>query len=134
VLAYVALSWLVRFDTGVDHQNASLVYPLDTFSMYAGKAGDASSALLVRDGQGNVRRVTSFSAFACREPVPHASAPPPCPGGIPYRYDDLVRYVETHAGPGERDAELVMRTWQLRGGGAPPPPSDCVIAHCTVSP
>ena len=35
VLGYVALAWAVRFDLPQGDQIASLVYPLDTFSMYA---------------------------------------------------------------------------------------------------
>ena len=134
VLAYVALSWLVRFDMRLGQQIASLVYPLDTFSMYARMPGEYGSALLVRDGDGNVHRVTAFRAFSCAEPLTGASAA--CVGrqGIPYLYEDLVDYIETHAGPGEREVELITRTWEIRRGAAPLRTSDCVIARCRVSP
>ena len=134
MLGYVALSWLVRFDMSGGEQIASLVYPLDTFSMYAGMPGDESSALLVRAGDGGVQRVTAFRAFSCDEPIPGASAARACPQAIPYLYDDLVHYIESHPGPGTRDAELITRTWKIRSGTAALPASDCVIAHCKVSP
>ena len=134
VLGYVLLSWLVRFDMRLGQQIASLVYPFDTFSMYAGMPGEDRSALLVRDGKGNVRRVTAFRAFSCAEPLTGASAA--CAGrhGIPYLYEDLVHYIESHAGSGGREVELITRTWEIRSGAAPLVTSDCVIAHCKVSP
>jgi hypothetical protein len=129
----VVLSWLVRFDMRLGQQIASLVYPLDTFSMYAGMPGQKQSALLVRDGDGNVHRVTSFRAFSCREPL--TGAPAACAGQpIAYLYEDYVRYIEKHAGPGQRDVELIVRTWEIRTGSTPVRTSDCVIAHCSVSP
>ena len=134
VLGYVLLSWLVRFDMRLGQQIASLVYPLDTFSMYGGMPGEDRSALLVLDDEGNEHRVTAFHAFACAEPLIGASAA--CAGrhGIPYLYEDLVHYIETHPGPGDRNVELVTRTWEIRSGAAPLKTSDCVIAHCKVSP
>lgn len=133
VLGYVALSWLVRFDMRLGQQMASLVYPLDTFSMYAGMPAANQSALLVRDGDGNVHRVTTFRAFSCDEPLSGASAE--CAGQpIEYLYEDLVRYIESHAGPGQRDVDLIVRTWAIRTGAAPLEMPDCVIARCKVSP
>jgi len=134
VLSYVLLSWLVRFDMRLGQQIVSLVYPLDTFSMYAGMPGEDRSALLVRDENGNVHRVKALQAFSCAEPLSGASAA--CAGrhGIPYLYEDLVHYIETHAGPGRREVELITRTWEIRSGAAPLRTPDCVIAHCKVSP
>ena len=134
VLGYVVLSWLLRFDMRLGQQIRSLVYPLDTFSMYAGMPGEDRSALLVRDETGDVHRVTAFRAFSCAEPLTGGSAE--CAGrhGIPYLYEDLVRYIETHPGTGGRQVDLIARTWEIRGGAAPRRTSDCVIAHCTVSP
>lgn len=134
VLGYVVLSWLVRFDMRLGDQIASLVYPLDTFSMYGGMPGEDRSALLVRDGDGTVHRVTAFDAFSCAEPLSGASAACVQQHGIPYLYEDRVHYIETHAGPGRREVELVTRTWEIRSGAAPRQTSDCVIAHCRVSP
>ena len=134
VLGYVVLSWLVRFDMRLGQQIASLVYPLDTFSMYAGMPAEDRSALLVRDGDGTVHRVTAFRAFSCADRLTGESAARACPHGIPYLYDDLVHYVESHAGPGGREVELIVRTWEIRSGAAPRTTSDCVIAHCQASP
>jgi len=134
ILGYVLLSWAVRFDMRLGAQIASLVYPLDTFSMYAGMPGEDRSALLVRDGEGTVHRVTSFRTYSCAEPLTGASAACATRQGIPYLFEDHVRYIETHAGPGEREVELITRTWEIRNGAAPVVTSDCVIAHCTVSP
>ena len=69
VLGYVALSWAVRFDMRRGEQIASLLYPLDTFSMYAPIPGESMSHLLIRDGQGAIHRVTAFRSFDCAEPA-----------------------------------------------------------------
>ena len=134
VLGYVALSWAFRFDMRLGQQIASLVYPLDTFSMYAGMPAEDRSALLVRDGNGTTSRVTAFRTFSCAEPLSGASAA--CAGrhGIPYLYEDLAHYIESHTGAGSRSVELISRTWEIRSGAAPLVTSDCVIAHCKVSP
>ena len=133
MLGYVLLSWLVRFDMRLGQQIASLVYPLDTFSMYGGMPGEDRSALLVRDPNDDVHRVTAFRAFSCAESLTGAAA---CGErhGIPYLYEDLVHYIESHPGPGVRDVELIARTWEIRSGAPPRRISDCVIAHCKVSP
>jgi hypothetical protein len=110
---------------------ASLVYPLDTFSMYATLPGEDRSHLLVRDQQGAVHRVTDFRSFDCAEPVTGSSAQCADKRGIPYHYDDLARYIESHTGPGESDVELITRTWDL--GSTPLQTSDCIIAHCKVA-
>jgi len=111
---------------------ASLVYPLDTFSMYATPPGEDRSHLLALDHQGAVHRVTEFRSFDCREPLTGSAARCADKRGIPYHYEDLARYIESHTGPGELDVELITRTWDLRSG-APLQTSDCVIAHCKVA-
>lgn len=133
MLGYVVLSWSVRFDMRLGHQIASLVYPLDTFSMYSGMPGEDRSHLLVRDRQGEVHRVTAFRTFACAEPIVGSAIPCATRRGIPYLDEDLTRYIQSHPGPGEEDVELISRTWELRRGAAPVQTSDCVIAHCKVS-
>ncbi|MFN8644264.1 MAG: hypothetical protein U0802_22370 [Candidatus Binatia bacterium] len=60
LLGYVALAWAVRFDLRLGGQIASLVYPLDTFSMYARPAGRDTSILLARTADGGVHAVTEF--------------------------------------------------------------------------
>jgi hypothetical protein len=134
VLGYVLLSWLVRFDMRLGQQIISLVYPLDTFSMYAGMPGEDRSALLVRDAEGTVHRVTAFRTFSCGEPLIGAGAACQTRQGIPYLYEDLVHYIDSHPGSGSREVELITRTWQIQNGAAPVQTPDCVIAHCKVSP
>ena len=131
VLGYVALSWAARFDMRLGAQITSLVYPLDTFSMYGGTPGSESSALLVRDADGGVHRVTAFRAFSCADGLSAGGA---CPQGIQYLHEDLLDYIEKHAGPGSHEVDVIARTWQIRKGAAPVRASDCVIAHCKVSP
>ena len=133
VLLYVALSWSVRFDMRLGEQIASLVYPLDTFSMYARMPGEDRSHLLIRDAHGGVYRVTSFRSFECVEPFTGPTARCASKRGIPYHYDDLTDYIQKHAGSGELDVDLITRTWELRSGAPPEHTSDCVIAHCKVS-
>jgi hypothetical protein len=135
VLVYVFVSWSVRFDMRLGEDIASLVYPFDTFSMYGGMPGKDSTALLIRDGDGTVHRVTAFRAFSCAEPLPDASKTvPACPRAIPYLHDDIVHYIESHRGPGRREVELIARSWEIRSGAPPVQAPDCVVAHCKVSP
>jgi hypothetical protein len=133
LLLYVALAWAVRLDMRLGEQIASLVYPLDTFSMYSRMPGTQESLLLVRDRQGTVHRVTDFRSFDCDEAVNGAGAPCSDRRGIPYHYEDLARYVDAHAGPGQLEVDLVTRTWELRRWAPPVLASDCVLAHCRVA-
>ena len=134
VLGYVALSWAVRFDMRLGEDNASLVYPLDTFSMYARMPGEDRSHLLVRDANGEVHRVTAFRSFHCNEPIIGPGARCADKHGIEYHFEDLARYIQEHAGPGELPVELITRTWIVRSGAPVVRDSDCLIAHCDVSP
>jgi hypothetical protein len=127
------LSWAVRFDMRRGGQIASLLYPLDTFSMYAGTVGRDASHLLVRDHDGAVHRVTAFRSFACAEPITGSAAQCADRRGFEYHYDDLIHFIESHPGAGEAEVELIARTWQLRPGAPPVQVPDCVIAHCRVS-
>lgn len=133
VLGYVILSWAVRFDMRLGQQIASLLYPLDTFSMYAGMPMEDRSHLLIRDGQGAVHRVAAFRSFDCAEPIDGSATPCADRRGIPYIDEDTTRYIQSHAGHGEEAVELIARTWELRPGAAPAQTSDCIIAHCRVS-
>jgi hypothetical protein len=129
----VALSWAVRFDMGHGEQMASLLYPLETFSMYAGPPGEYVSHPLIRDAQGTLHRVTDFRSFDCAEPVDRATARCADSPGFAYLYDDMARYIDSHRGAGDAQVELVYRTWQVRSGAPPAHAADCVIAHCKVS-
>jgi hypothetical protein len=133
VLGYVALSWAVRLDMRHGEQLASLMYPLDTFSMYAGSPGEYVSHVLIRDAQGRVHRVSAFRSFECAQPVRRHAAQCADRPGYAYLYDDVAAYVESHAGPGESQVELIYRTWRVRSGAPPAHTSDCVIASCKVS-
>jgi hypothetical protein len=103
--------------------------------MYAGVPGEHMSHLLIRDQQGAaVHRVTAFRSFDCVEPITGDAARCADRRGIEYHYDDLTNYIRSHAGPGEVEVELISRTWQIRAGAPPVQTSDCVVAHCKVSP
>src|SRR5262249_6460701 len=119
------------FDMRGGEQIASLVYPFDTFSMYAPIPGASVSHLLIRDAQGAAHRITAFRSFDC----PDAPGGAQCADthGIQYHYDDLMHYIQRHRGAGVSDADLIPRTWRLRSGVAPVQIADCVIAHCKVS-
>jgi len=129
----VALSWAVRFDMRGGQQISSLVYPLDTFSMYARIFDEKMSYLLVRDALGTVHSVEEFRAFDCDEPVIKNPAQCAEQYAIQYHLADFIRYIESHPGQGDSEAELVLRTWRVRAGKAPKQLRDCVIAHCKVS-
>ena len=133
VLVYVTLSWAVRFDMRRGEQIASLVYPLDTFSMYAEAPREYMSHLLIRDAQGVVHRVTAFRSFDCAEPLIGSAARCADMHGIEYHFDDLINYIQGHVGTGESDVELISRTWKIRPRERPVQTSDCVIAHCRVT-
>lgn len=133
-LAYVALSWAIRFDMPRGEQIASLIYPLDTFSMYARMPADGAGHLLVRDESGNVHRITRFRTYECASSL--SKGVTRCAGGvryhIGYHHDDLLNYITQHPGPGEMDVELISRSWRLPIGEKPQEIGDCVIARCRV--
>ena len=133
VLGYVLLSWALRFDMRHGEQLASLIYPFDTFSMYAGSPGEYVSHVLIRDQQGVVHRVSAFRAFDCAQPVARRVARCADRPGYAYLYDDMAAYIERHRGPGESDVDLVYRTWRVRSGAPPAVTEDCVIARCKVA-
>ncbi len=132
LLAYVFLSWSARFDMRLGAQGASLVYPLDTFSMYGRMPEHDTSYPLLRGADGTEYRITDFSAFACREPITGPDAACADARGILYHYEEMAEYIRRHPGDGDQPVELVTRTWTLHPGSAPEPTRDCVIAHCLV--
>lgn len=132
LLAYVALAWAARFDMRLGQQIASLVYPLDTFSMYSSMPEQDRSFVLVRDRQGGVHRVTDFRAFACDAPLTGPAARCTAQRGIPYLHEGVVRHIERHAGPGDEEVELITRTWTFEPG-EPIATADCVVARCRVA-
>jgi hypothetical protein len=133
LLGYVVLSWAVRFDMEQGEQIASLVYPLDTFSMYAQAPSPEISHLLVRDAGGAVHPVTDFRAFDCDAPVSGVTARCSDHHMIRYLYEETIKYIQTHPGSGSEDAELIFRTWALQAGAPVTHQSDCVLAHCRVA-
>ena len=133
VLGYIALSWTARFDMRLNEADTSLLYPLDTFSMYARPPGEDRSLLLVRTNDGTVHQVTDFRAFACAEPITGSAARCAERRGIQYHFDDLTRYIETHPGSGDIAIELITRTWKIEPGKAPVHEADCVVARCQVA-
>jgi hypothetical protein len=133
VLGYVALAWAVRFDLPQGDQIASLVYPLDTFSMYAQAPSPRMSTMLIRDAEGAVHSVTEFRSFDCKEPTAGETAA--CADRTPIQYlrDDALRHIESHRGPGSDEVELIVRSWELRSGAPVRFDSDCIVARCRVS-
>jgi hypothetical protein len=134
VLAYAALSWAARFDMSLGEQIASLVYPLDTFSMYAGPPADTIGHLLVRDAVGEIHRVRDFAAYHCDAELKRGATRCADQPGFAYHYDDLVRYVDGHSGSGATPVDLIYRTWRLQPSEPPSVEADCLIAHCMVAP
>ncbi len=133
-LAYVALAWAVRVDTRFGQLNASLVYPLDTFSMYSEMPQPGQTGLLLLDAGGGVHRIGDFGSFACDAPVrgPYDNCPPL---GLRHKTDELLRRIELHRMPDRAQGEpmaLVARTWRLRPGEVPVLSDDCRIARCAV--
>ncbi|HXT01462.1 MAG TPA: hypothetical protein VN915_12350 [Elusimicrobiota bacterium] len=134
VLGYVALSWAMLFDMRRGPQCASLVYPLDTFSMYAQIPAPEVASLVLRDANGGIRRIKDMRSYECEDPLSGPEAR--CAGAPLYRFnsDALLRYVRKHKGPGALDAELLVRTFALKPGEAPVQESECVLSRCKVSP
>lgn len=133
IVGYVLLSWLVRFDMRRGSQIASLVYPLDTFSMYSSVPAGAMSHLLWRTASGQTTAVDAFGAFDCGGPL--VGRPLPCHDdpNFAYHYDDLLRFIDQHASSGLTDEmELISRTWSVEPGGKPVVVADCVVARCRV--
>jgi hypothetical protein len=133
ILTYVALSWAARFDMALGEQIASLVYPLDTFSMYAGPPAEKIGHLLVRDADGAIHPVRDFAAYQCDAELKRGATACPDQPGFGYHYDDLVRWIDDHSGSGTIRVDLVFRTWLLRRSEPPSVAGDCVIARCMVA-
>jgi hypothetical protein len=133
VLGYVALSWAIRFDMRLGDQIASLIYPLDTFSMYGSMPGARESHLLIRDAGGEIHRIEDFRSFDCSEPLSGKEMRCQDRPRINYLYEELIHYIEDHAGSGETEVELIHRTWELHAGARPVQIPDCVVSHCKVS-
>lgn len=134
VLIYVVLSWAIRIDMRLGIQMASLIYPLDTFSMYATAPPGHATRLLIRDDRGKIHHIEAFRAYDCVDPVTGPNVRCADDLGIDYIHEKLTRYIETHRGPGERQIELIARTWVITPGEAPVHDSDCVVAQCRVAP
>ncbi len=133
VLTYVALSFLVRFDMRRGEHIASLVYPLDTFSMYAHAAPLRTSYLVARDARGRVHAIESFRIFDCGGPVrPEVHA---CGRVRAVEYVDsaLLHYVNRHRGRGEVQVDIVRQTWAIRAGTPPRRIGECVLARCRAA-
>jgi hypothetical protein len=118
-------------------QIASLMYPLDTFSMYARIPAEEMSHLLIRDADGAVHRVTDFRSFACAEPLTGSAARCPDRHGIQYLSEDLTNYIRQHQATDESqvraEVDLIARTWRIRSGTAPVQIPDCVVTRCKVA-
>jgi hypothetical protein len=132
VLTYLFLAWVARFDMGTSPHVASLVYPLDTFSMYAGVPSHDVSHLLLRDRAGSTHDVTAFRTFDCADPVLGLGTRCTAGNHIPYHYDDLTHYIASHPGAGDMEVELIARTWHIPTGGAAVETADCVVTRCRV--
>ncbi len=133
LLGYAAVAWAFRFDMQGGPHIASVVYPFDTFSMYASAPDPYISHLLVREPDGVVHSVTAYRTFDCADPLTGPELRCTRQHHIPYHYDDLVEYIRSHPGPGTTDAELLSRTWRTRSGAAPILTADCVVSRCRVS-
>jgi len=133
LLGYVALSWSARFDMRRGEQIASLVYPLDTFSMYSRVWNRRISHMLVRDSGGEVHRVISFRTFDCDSTIATSDSRCAKESAIAYHDDDLIHFIQGHAGAGGEPVELIRRTWNLREGATPALLEDCVITTCRVA-
>jgi hypothetical protein len=134
LLGYVAIAWAARFDTAYGAHNASIAYPFDTYSMYAGVPVRSASAILVRDAEGTVERVSAFRSFQCeatagawREHCAVAGA------GLDYLDDDAEAYVRAHSGQGGEPVEIIRRTWTIPEASEPVRAEDCVIVACEAT-
>lgn len=139
---YVALSWAFRFPTAHGAHNASLVYPLDTFSMYAEEAPERVGAFVVRVEGGSTEPLGAFSALECetREGAPFLRADGSydvaCESDgehIEYLDADLGAYLRAHPGTGPLEVEIVRRTWTTPRDGPLAAPIDCVLARCRAA-
>jgi hypothetical protein len=135
-LGFLAASWAWREDGRLGRQIASLVYPLDTFSMYATTWQDEVSIPLLIDKAGHSHWPYHLAAFAC---TPIADADQSCARGraIGYHDDELLRHVRSHPlPPGQQGVpmQLVRRHWKLTAGQVPKQLADCPLQQCLVVP
>lgn len=105
------------------------LYPFSIFPMYAGKAGDATSRVMVRGADGAYEEVPRYEGFACESlPVLETTT---CAGvaGIPYIDREREQHIREHAGTGGQPVELVRRVFSFDGKSRP---SHCVSTRCTA--
>ena len=79
---------------------ASLVYPLDTFSMYAGAAGEYVSLSADTRSGGRGTPHHDYRAFACVGAGTRPAAGCADNSGFAYLYDDWPATLKRHPGPG----------------------------------
>jgi hypothetical protein len=142
-VAYLAVAWIVRFDTPEGPHNASIVYPFDTFSMYAEVLPDVASALVVRGADGTIDSVSAFEGLECSRDgatilrddgaLDEGPCTPSTGTSIRYLDGDAAAYLRTHASAGSETVELLRRTWRIPRGGAALAPDDCVVASCRAA-
>jgi hypothetical protein len=135
--AFVAISWAARFDSELGRKTRSLVYPFDTFSMYAIGQHTASHIVVLYEG-GVVRGVESYERFDCPTGFELERAVCDAPVGTYSRVAYLERkallHIREHGGAGEREVRVVRRVWSVPEDGPPVRLADCELATCRVSP
>ena len=110
------------------------VYPLSTFSVYAGLPPSSGSRIGVRDLTGLVQEVTVFDAFHCDAALDGGSRF--CAGAGVYTIDyadrEAFAYVASHPGEASagEDVDVVRRIFRFTPGSDEPVATDCVITHC----
>jgi len=132
VLGYLAVAWVLRFDTRDAPHNASLTYPFDTYSMYSGSMSSQAARIVLRTSDGTYHRVTDFHAFGCEPPIEASHRCSDSEGHtIAYVDDDTVRWITDHAGTGSERVEIVRRSWSLSNGLTTT--TECVLTQCTAA-
>jgi hypothetical protein len=119
---------------------AGNVYPVSTFPMYSGAAGEAVSRVMARDAGGAFVEVTDLEGWRCDGAVPALEATT-CGDarGIAYLDRERDAHIRAHAaasggggsggnGSGE-PFELVRRVFSFDGVERP---AYCPIARCTA--
>jgi hypothetical protein len=102
------------------------LYPLSTYSMYAGSPGDSISRVMALVG-GSFVEVTDLSSWQC-DNLPHLEAAQ-CGGarGIAYLDREREAHIRNHPGDGGEPVELVRRVFSFDGVQRP---AYCTLARC----
>jgi hypothetical protein len=103
------------------------LYPVSTFPMFSGQAGEAMSRIMARTSDGRFVEVLDLVAWKCDGPAAASCTDVP---SIPYIDRERENHILSHSGTGGEPIELVRRIFSFDGVQRP---EYCVITRCQAA-